>query len=115
MAKKIKAELREKKKRQKMIISGKSVFTLAKIISNKAEKRRTWPRTNLVLRQKAQRLFNFLFIPVIIDKKWFLNYKLTRKDTKLVRGWLERLSVIVWFKFYHSDFSDFLALIKDFL
>jgi hypothetical protein len=41
MAKKLKAEQREKKKNKKMQVSGKSVFTLVKIIDNKAEKRRS--------------------------------------------------------------------------
>jgi hypothetical protein len=39
MNKKVKAEKREKKKKKKMIVSGKGVFTLVKIISNKAKKR----------------------------------------------------------------------------
>jgi len=39
MAKKIKAVKREERKRQKMVVSGKSVFALAKIIGQKAKKR----------------------------------------------------------------------------
>jgi hypothetical protein len=39
MAKKIKAVKREKKKRKKMQVSGKSVFTLVKIIEKRTRKR----------------------------------------------------------------------------
>jgi hypothetical protein len=38
MAKKLKAERRDKKKKQKMIVSGKSVFALAEIIGHKTKK-----------------------------------------------------------------------------
>jgi len=38
MNKKVKAEKREKKKKKKMIVSGKSVFILAKLIGNKSKK-----------------------------------------------------------------------------
>jgi hypothetical protein len=38
MARKIKAERREKKKRKIMPVSGKSVFALAKLIGNKRRK-----------------------------------------------------------------------------
>lgn len=41
MARKIKALTREQKKKQKMKVSGKSVFVLAKLIGNKTKRHRT--------------------------------------------------------------------------
>lgn len=38
MARKVKAEQRERKKKKKMLVSGKSVFTLVKLIGNKTKK-----------------------------------------------------------------------------
>jgi hypothetical protein len=39
MARKVKAEQRERKKKKKMQVSGKSVFTLVKLIGKKIRKR----------------------------------------------------------------------------